>query len=53
VAHREIPLTFIDRDLLSYDSIWAAAGTPNAVFPLRASQLAGLTGGIVADVKKE
>jgi prolyl-tRNA editing enzyme YbaK/EbsC (Cys-tRNA(Pro) deacylase) len=53
VAHREIPLTFIDRDLLSYDSIWAAAGTPNAVFPLRASQLAGLTGGIVADIKKE
>ncbi len=25
--------TFIDEDLLQYDRIWAAAGSPNAVFP--------------------
>ncbi|WP_282607656.1 YbaK/EbsC family protein [Pelagibius sp. Alg239-R121] len=53
VAHREAPVTFIDRDILNYDSIWAAAGTPNAVFPLKSAQLAGLTGGTIVDIKKE
>jgi len=31
--------TYIDEALLSYETIWAAAGTPNAVFPLRPAQL--------------
>lgn len=53
LAHSEAPVTFIDSDLLKYDSIWAAAGTPNAVFALRAVQLEDLTGGSFADVKKE
>jgi prolyl-tRNA editing enzyme YbaK/EbsC (Cys-tRNA(Pro) deacylase) len=26
--------TFCDRDLLSFDEVWAAAGTPQTVFPL-------------------
>ena len=52
LAHREDPVTFIDRDLLAYEAIWAAAGTPNAVFPLRSDRLADLTGGSVADIKK-
>lgn len=53
LAHRESPVTFIDRDLLGYDSIWAAAGTPNAVFPLRTGELVPLTGGTLAEIKKE
>jgi prolyl-tRNA editing enzyme YbaK/EbsC (Cys-tRNA(Pro) deacylase) len=39
--------TVIDRDLLGYEEIWAAAGTPRSVFPLSPSQLIELTGGDV------
>src|SRR5881394_3052075 len=31
--------TFIDRDLLQFERIWAAAGTPHAVFELTPAQL--------------
>lgn len=51
VGHAEPPVTFIDEDLLAYDVIWAAAGTPNAVFQLRPADLVALTGGTVARVK--
>ncbi len=34
LGHREPILTLIDRDLLGFQEIWAAAGTPNAVFRL-------------------
>ena len=34
--------TFIDEDLLQYRDVWAAAGTPNAVFQLPASDLVKL-----------
>jgi prolyl-tRNA editing enzyme YbaK/EbsC (Cys-tRNA(Pro) deacylase) len=42
--------TYIDADLLQYDQIWAAAGTPNAVFALRPADLEAITGGKVASV---
>jgi prolyl-tRNA editing enzyme YbaK/EbsC (Cys-tRNA(Pro) deacylase) len=42
--------TYIDRDLLALGEVWAAAGTPNAVFKLRAEQLEAMTGGEVADI---
>ena len=32
--------TYIDEALLAYETVWAAAGTPNAVFPLRPADLA-------------
>ena len=51
IGHLEPPVTFIDEDLLAYDLIWAAAGTPNAVFQLRPADLVTLTGGTVAAVK--
>jgi prolyl-tRNA editing enzyme YbaK/EbsC (Cys-tRNA(Pro) deacylase) len=35
----------LDEDLLAEDEIWAAAGTPNAVFRLTPDQLRALTGG--------
>jgi prolyl-tRNA editing enzyme YbaK/EbsC (Cys-tRNA(Pro) deacylase) len=31
--------TFIDRDLLKYDEIWAAAGSPHTVFSIRPDDL--------------
>jgi prolyl-tRNA editing enzyme YbaK/EbsC (Cys-tRNA(Pro) deacylase) len=39
--------TYIDADLLQYDKIWAAAGTPNAVFALTPAHLQAITGGAV------
>lgn len=42
--------TLIDRDLLDHESVWAAAGTPDSVFPLDPQRLVALTGGRVADV---
>ena len=37
--------TLLDIDLLQYPTIWAAAGTPHAVFPLAPTALERLTGG--------
>jgi prolyl-tRNA editing enzyme YbaK/EbsC (Cys-tRNA(Pro) deacylase) len=51
LAHTEPPATLIDRELLRFDVVWAAAGHPNAVFALAPSQLEALTGGApVVDV---
>jgi prolyl-tRNA editing enzyme YbaK/EbsC (Cys-tRNA(Pro) deacylase) len=43
--------TFIDRDLLQYEEVWAAAGTPHHVVRLTPVELLTLTGGTVADLK--
>jgi prolyl-tRNA editing enzyme YbaK/EbsC (Cys-tRNA(Pro) deacylase) len=43
----------IDRDLLQYDEVWAAAGTPHAVFPIRPDALVAATSGRVIDLKVE
>lgn len=42
--------TVLDPALSRYDVIWAAAGTPNAVFPTTYDELRRLTGGTPADV---
>lgn len=42
--------TLIDRDLLAYDTVWAAAGTPHAVFPVAPEALVAATSGEVADI---
>ena len=44
-------LTFIDQDLLAYPSVWAAAGTPHAVFELDPAFLVQMTGGTVTTIK--
>jgi len=51
IGHIEAPVTFIDEDLLAYAEIWAAAGTPNAVFRLTPADLLALTTGTVAKIK--
>lgn len=43
--------TLIDRDLLQYDTIWAAAGTPRSVFSLSPDDLRRLTAGQVASIR--
>jgi prolyl-tRNA editing enzyme YbaK/EbsC (Cys-tRNA(Pro) deacylase) len=50
VGHLEPIRTFIDEDLLHFDRIWAAAGTPNAVFELIPADLPRLTHGRVIRV---
>jgi len=50
LAHaREID-TVIDEDLLTYDVVWAAAGTPRTVFAIAPDALVAVTGGRVARV---
>ena len=51
VGHRSQLNTFIDEDLLQYEEIWAAAGTPQAVFKLTPDQLKMITNGKVISVK--
>jgi Cys-tRNA(Pro) deacylase len=43
--------TWIDRDLLAYDVVWAAAGTPHAVFPVAPDDLVRASQGVVEDIK--
>lgn len=42
---------YVDRDLLELEPIWAAAGTPDSVFPLTPRQLLELTAATPIDVK--
>nr|MBP8975018.1 YbaK/EbsC family protein [Anaerolineae bacterium] len=50
VGHDRPLRTFIDQDLRQFDVIWAAAGTPNAVFRLTPADLERMTGGEVIRV---
>ena len=50
VGHAVPPVTLIDRDLLRFDEIWAAAGHPHGVFRLHPDDLVHLTGAPVHDV---
>ena len=50
VAHRVEPIVLIDESLFDLDCLWAAAGTPNAVFRLLPEDLSRLTSGVIADI---
>jgi prolyl-tRNA editing enzyme YbaK/EbsC (Cys-tRNA(Pro) deacylase) len=43
---------YVDRDLLGYDLVYAAAGLPECVFPIAPRELVGATGGRVVDIKE-
>lgn len=51
LAHAEPLETLIDEDLVQFSKIWAAAGTPNAVFRLTPADLPRMTNGRVVNVK--
>ena len=53
VGHNEPLETLLDRDLKNYDVIWAAAGTPFAVFQLKPADLDSLTKGKWIDLSEE
>jgi prolyl-tRNA editing enzyme YbaK/EbsC (Cys-tRNA(Pro) deacylase) len=50
-GHLLIMDTYLDEDFLRYETIWAAAGTPNAIFELKTEDLQKLTNGKVVQVK--
>ncbi len=49
-GHLTFLTTYLDRDLLQYEEVWAAAGTPNAVFAITPHDLLRITAAQVADV---
>lgn len=51
VGHVQQLETYLDEDFLRYESVWAAAGTPNAIFELPTEALQKITGATVVQVK--
>jgi Cys-tRNA(Pro) deacylase len=50
IGHASTLPTFLDMDLLRYDQVWAAAGTPNAVFPIAPADLQRMTAARAIDL---
>jgi prolyl-tRNA editing enzyme YbaK/EbsC (Cys-tRNA(Pro) deacylase) len=46
----EVPV-FMDRDLLGYEVVWAAAGRPDSVFEIEPGRLRELSGATLVDLK--
>jgi len=53
VGHTEKIKTYIDEDLSEYKELWAAAGTPHAVFKLTPEELLLITEGEVGSIKSQ
>lgn len=53
VGHAQPMTIFIDQDVLQYDVLYCAGGTPHAVFPIAPQELLRITGGQVADIREE
>ncbi len=51
LGHAQPMETYLDEDLLQYPTIWAAAGTPKAVFELTPADLQKMTRGRAVQVK--
>jgi len=49
---RQLP-TYMDRHLLDYDVVWAAAGRPDAAFAIAPSRLVELTSARLASLRAE
>ena len=52
-GHPQPIQVFVDRDLLGFELLWAAGGTPDSVFPIRPEDLIRAAGGIVEDFREE
>jgi len=50
ISHTTQLTTYVDADLLQYDEVWASAGTPHSVFPIKPETLLEITHGHLADV---
>lgn len=52
IGHSQPVRLLLDADLQAHATVWAAAGTPNSVFPLTPAELARITGAEWADIKQ-
>lgn len=52
-GHLEKLPVFVDQDLLAFEMVWAAAGTPHAVFAIPPADLVRATGGQVMDLRQD
>jgi len=52
LGHARPLTTLVDRDLLQFDVVYAAGGTPHAMFPLPPAELLRIAGGDAADVRQ-
>ena len=52
-GHLNPLLAWIDEGLLAYDTVWAAAGTPDSCFPITPAQLVAATGAVPADFARQ
>ena len=50
VGHKQKMEVYIDEDLLKHEVIWAAAGTPFAVFSLKSCELVRITNGKIVRI---
>ncbi len=50
-GHVQVLAIYVDRDLLEFDVVWAAAGRPDSVFAVTPQRLLEVSGGIPADLK--
>jgi prolyl-tRNA editing enzyme YbaK/EbsC (Cys-tRNA(Pro) deacylase) len=51
-GHPERVRTFLDRDLMAYEEVWAAAGTPDSVFRTTPGELRGTAEAEVVDLRE-
>src|SRR4051794_6026481 len=52
-GHRTRTRVLADRSLLDHDVVWAAAGTPHAVFPMEPKALIAHAGATLVDVREQ
>ena len=51
IGHKQmIDFVFIASDLINFDKLWAAVGTPNAVFSILSTDLLSVTNGKVISI---
>jgi Cys-tRNA(Pro) deacylase len=50
-GHAATTRVIVDRALLAYDVVWAAAGLPDAVFPIAPAELVRISAAVEADVR--
>jgi prolyl-tRNA editing enzyme YbaK/EbsC (Cys-tRNA(Pro) deacylase) len=53
LGHAHEPTVYLDEDLMGHAVVWAAAGTPHALFSLTPVELLRACGGVVADVSEK
>ena len=51
IGHLEAPKIWIDETLMGFDTVWAAAGAPDAVFEVTPRRLVDTTGAVAAKLR--